>query len=135
MPARNVRIEGGGERVAKETAFARAEREARAERVARFDAVADQRDRFRAKNRYYHEEIERLVRFFVPKGASVLEIGSATRALLAALEPARGVGVDFSPHMVELARPKHPGLEFRLADPPHLDLDAALHYRLIRVGV
>src|SRR5215470_13356068 len=95
-------------------AFVRAERDARAERVARFDALAADRDRFRAKNRYYHDEIERLTRFFVPKGASVLEIGSATGDLLAALEPGRGLGVDFSPRMVELARAKHPQLEFRV---------------------
>src|SRR6266568_2065438 len=119
MPARNLRVD----RPDDETAFARAEREARAERVARFDALAPDRDRFRAKNRYYHGEIERLTRFFVPKGASVLEIGSATGDLLAALEPSRGVGVDFSPRMVEIARAKHPGLEFRVGDAQDLDLD------------
>jgi SAM-dependent methyltransferase len=126
MPAR-LRIDDPA-RSAEETGFVRAEREARAARVARFDALAAERDRFRAKNRYYHQEIEQLTRFFVPKGASVLEIGSATGDLLAALEPARGVGIDFSPRMVDLARAKHPHLEFRVGDAQDLPLDEPFDY-------
>jgi hypothetical protein len=42
----------------------------------------------------------------------VLEIGCGSGDLLAALRPARGVGVDVSPGMVELARSRHPSLEF-----------------------
>jgi len=45
-----------------------------------------------------------------------LEIGCATGELLAAVEPAHGVGVDFSPLMVSEARRRHPHLTFRVAD-------------------
>src|SRR5687768_12015799 len=93
-----------------ETDFARVERERRAERVAALDAMADRRDAFRRKNAYYHQEVERLAKFFIPKGASVLEIGCSTGDLLAALEPSRGVGVDISPRTIDIAREKHPHL-------------------------
>ena len=46
----------------------------------------------------------------------MLEIGAGLGDLLAALEPSVGVGVDVSPRMVELARERHPRLDFRVAD-------------------
>jgi len=36
--------------------------------------------------------------------------------LLAAVKPARGVGLDFSPAMIALARQRHPQLEFQIGD-------------------
>ena len=42
------------------------------------------------RTRAYYRAIERLVRFVVPEGASVLEIGCGTGDLLAALKPASG---------------------------------------------
>ena len=41
-----------------------------------------------------------------------MEVGCAAGDLLAALRPARGVGIDFSKAMVELGRARHPGLTF-----------------------
>ena len=41
--------------------------------IALLDAQASDSDRWKRKNRYYHESIERIVRFHVPPGASVLE--------------------------------------------------------------
>jgi SAM-dependent methyltransferase len=113
---------------ARETAFSRQERAERQARVAKIDAVADERDRFRKKNAYYHDEIERLAKFFIPEGASVLEIGCSTGDLLAALRPKRGVGVDFSPRTVEMARAKHPHLEFRVGEAEDLQLDETFDY-------
>ena len=81
--------------------------------VARFfDAFSADEGTWRARNRTYHRLIERLHRFFVQPGARVLELGSGSGDLLAALEPSRGVGVDVSAGMTELARSRHPKLEF-----------------------
>ncbi|HEY3445904.1 MAG TPA: glycosyltransferase [Myxococcales bacterium] len=107
----------------KETAFARAERERRQTRAAELDELASRRDSFRAKNRYYHEQIAKLARFFIPEGSRVLEVGCSTGDLLASLRPSRGVGVDLSPKHVEIARRKHPDLEFHVADAEALELD------------
>ncbi|MDB4970656.1 MAG: glycosyl transferase, partial [Myxococcales bacterium] len=93
----------------------------RQRRVAEYDRFAAERDRWRAKNGAYYRAIERLVRFVVPAGARVLEIGCGTGDLLAALKPAEGVGVDISARLVDEARRKHPLLDFVVADAETLD--------------
>jgi SAM-dependent methyltransferase len=70
----------------------------------------------RASRRYYHQLLKDHYRFLVPRGASVLEVGCGIGDLLDSVEPVRGVGVDFSAAVVDLARRRHPGLEFRVAD-------------------
>src|SRR5262249_3779565 len=86
-----------------------------------YDRFADERDAWRAKNAAYYRSIERLVKFVVPAGASVLEIGCSTGDLLAALAPADGVGVDIAPRVIERARQKHPRLRFAVSDAEKLD--------------
>jgi SAM-dependent methyltransferase len=80
--------------------------------AAFFDDFASVDDRWRRRNRTYHRLIESVMRFLVPPGARVLEIGSGHGELLAALEPSRGVGIDVSPRMVEEAAQRYPQLEF-----------------------
>src|SRR5947199_6167766 len=62
-----------------------------------------------------------MVRFVVPTGASVLEVGCGTGDLIAALKPKEGVGVDISPRLVDEARRKHPLIDFVVADAETLD--------------
>jgi SAM-dependent methyltransferase len=95
------------------------------------DAQAPESDRWRRKNRYYYEEVERIVRFHIPWGASVLEIGCGTGDLLAALAPSRGVGIDISPKALEIARAKHPGLTFLVGDAEDLPLSEPFDYILL----
>lgn len=90
-----------------------------------FDRLAETRDAWTARNAYYHRSIEELVRFTVREGASVLEVGCGTGNLLAATRPSGGVGVDFSPRMIEVARRNHarePHLTFVEGDAEELDL-------------
>ena len=77
-----------------------------------FDDFSKESQGWRRKNRTYYRLIESIMTFVVPKGASVLEVGSAEGDLLAALEPSRGVGIDISEGMVESGRERHPDLEF-----------------------
>ncbi len=79
---------------------------------------------WRGRNRYFHEEDARCLRFLIAPGLRVLELGCARGDLLARLEPSVGIGIDFSPAMVARAREAHPGLEFRLGnveDPAQID--------------
>ncbi|MFA6149534.1 MAG: bifunctional class I SAM-dependent methyltransferase/glycosyltransferase family 2 protein [bacterium] len=99
--------------------------------LALLDAQAPDSDRWRRKNRYYYEMIRRIVRFHVPPGSSVLEIGCGTGDLLAALEPSRGVGVDISPKAVEIARAKHPALTFLVGDAEDLPVSEPFDYILL----
>lgn len=81
-----------------------------------FDAIAGDYDRWKQRASFYYGLLADLHRELIPPGASVLEIGCGTGTLLAALDPARGVGVDLSPRMVEIAAARHPRLRFVAAD-------------------
>jgi SAM-dependent methyltransferase len=85
------------------------------ELAAFFDAFAEDEQRWRKRNRTYHRLLERVTAFQIPPGASVLEIGSGSGDLLAALGSEDALGVDVSPRMTELARRRHPELDFMCA--------------------
>ncbi|BFU91320.1 MAG: Glycosyl transferase [Nitrospira sp.] len=88
-----------------------------------FDAYADQRIYWEQKARAYYEDQARYFRFLVPEGLHVLEVGSGLGTLLAAVKPARGVGIDLSSEMVKEASRRHPMLEFRVGDVETLELN------------
>ncbi len=77
-----------------------------------FDRLAPQRSHWVRQNSYFYEADHAYMRFLIPAGARVLEIGCGDGQLLAALKPSRGVGVDLSTEMVRIAREKFPALEF-----------------------
>jgi SAM-dependent methyltransferase len=77
---------------------------------------------WRARNPGYHESITGIARFYVPRGARVLEVGCGTGDLLASLDPSQGVGVDLSSAMVKEASQRHPHLEFRHVAAERLEL-------------
>ena len=57
------------------------------------------------------------MRFLIPPGKRVLELGCGRGDLLAALEPSYGVGVDFSPKAIAARRTaRYPQLHFVLGD-------------------
>ena len=72
-----------------------------------FDEIAAAQPEPRRPARGYHRLIEAVHRSIVRPGASVLEIGSGGGDLLAAVEPARGVGIDVSDRHGR-ARPRAP---------------------------
>jgi ubiquinone/menaquinone biosynthesis C-methylase UbiE len=73
--------------------------------------------------RYYNKRLQQIIKFNVPEGASVLELGCGPGDLLASLEPSRGVGIDFCETVVEHARSRHPDLTFLVADAQGFELD------------
>ncbi|MGE3302307.1 MAG: glycosyltransferase [Hyphomonadaceae bacterium] len=81
-----------------------------------FDKLAPQRAEWRARNAYYYHRDLDYFRFLAPEGLDVLEIGCGGGDLLAGLRPRRGVGLDISAGMVEVARRNHPGLTFHARD-------------------
>ncbi|MFC1825540.1 glycosyltransferase [Thermodesulfobacteriota bacterium] len=82
----------------------------------RFDGLAPKRISWKKKNKYYYDDQERYYKFLVPEGRSILEFGCGTGELLNSLRPKKGVGIDFSPEMLKIAKNKYPDLEFREAD-------------------
>ena len=87
----------------------------------RFDALAQTRDKWLDRNRLYYSDQEHYLKFLIPEGKSVLELGCGTGRLLAALKPRRGLGIDISPAMIRQARKQYPGLEFQVGDMENLD--------------
>jgi len=77
-----------------------------------FERLAPEWDRWREKNRYYHDKVGDLIRGMVPPGARVVDIGCGTGDLLSALEPSEGLGLNVADGLTALARRKHPGLRF-----------------------
>lgn len=77
---------------------------------------AGERESWLDKNSSYYADDYRYMKFLVPEGARVLDLGCGTGRLLATLKPSQGVGVDFSPAMIEEARRLHPELTFVLGD-------------------
>src|SRR3954452_9259381 len=67
-------------------------------------------------NAAYRDDDRRFMRFLVPPGKRILELGCGRGELLAALQPAYGVGVDFAPRTIARAREQNPTLKFVLGD-------------------
>ena len=92
-------------------------------RIAHWDGVAARLDGFRNWSGAYHARLREVYRSVVAPKQRVLEIGCGQGDLLAALEPAFGLGVDFSGGMVQRAARRYPHLRFLQADVHRLDLD------------
>ena len=82
---------------------------------------ANERANWIKKNKYFFEEDWRYLRFLVPEGKRVLELGCGTGALLNAVRPSEGVGVDFSERMIECGKAQHPHLLFFCGDAERLE--------------
>jgi len=78
--------------------------------------LAPERNRWIERNAFFYGQDEKYMRFLVPEGLRVLDLGCGTGRMLAALKPARGVGVDISSNMIEIARRDFPSLEFVAGD-------------------
>jgi SAM-dependent methyltransferase len=103
----------------------------KAEKIKYFDSVAQEREKWRKRGAYYHEELEKYLRFIIPSNSSILEIGCGTGELLAALNPGRGLGIDISPRMVEVAGEKFPHLKFETGDLEDLHVEEKFDYVVI----
>jgi SAM-dependent methyltransferase len=85
-------------------------------RIAHWDAMARRKDSWRGMGRWYHRRLAEIYRFHISPSMSVLELGCGRGNLLGALNPARGVGVDFSPEMIRRAEQDYPAIEFIESD-------------------
>ncbi len=109
------------------TAALESRRHARQELQAK---VAPRRDQWIARNRYFYDSIKRLLRFIIEPKSRVLQMRSETGHLLAAVDPSYGVGVEVSPELVDIARKKHPDLNFFCGNPEDADVEGEFDYIL-----
>jgi len=78
--------------------------------------MAEERDDWIDRNRYFHDQDYSYLRFLIPEGMRVLDLGCGTGQLLSALKPAYGVGIDISEKMIEVAKAKYPDCTFYVGD-------------------
>jgi len=87
-----------------------------------YESHHDGIERSRRSHHYYYDCLTRILRVRVPPGERVLDLGCGAGHLLAALEPARGVGIDISAPAIRAARESYGNerlsfLEGDVADP------------------
>ena len=90
------------------------------------ERIAPQREAYLRRASFFHAEDLRYLKFLIPEGLRVLEVGCGTGDVLAALRPSQGVGIDFSPAMIAEATRRHPELDLRVGDAEDDDFVAAL---------
>src|SRR5262249_37149724 len=82
----------------------------------RADESAHDRAKWRRRAGFFHAEDLQFLRFLIPEGARVLEVGCSTGELLGGLRPSFGVGVDLSSIAVAQAGKNFPDLSFHVGD-------------------
>lgn len=81
-----------------------------------FERIAPVWDYWHHKNRFYHRKMTELIRGMVRPRARVLELGSGTGDLLAALEPTAAIGLNVAEALTALAQRKHSELHFETVE-------------------
>lgn len=95
------------------------------------DAISQKRDSYIRRNRYYYKDMIRFLKFNIPEGSRILEIGCGTGFLLNALKPSHGVGIDISEGMIRIAKQTYPQLQFYRMDAENLQLTEKFDYVII----
>lgn len=96
-----------------------------------YNSTAAKRAHWKGRNAYYYAQLEKYLKFIIPEGSSVAEIGCGTGELLNSLKPGRGLGIDFSEEMVRIAREKFPRIEFRIEDAEDLKTEEKFDYLVL----
>jgi ubiquinone/menaquinone biosynthesis C-methylase UbiE len=89
---------------------------------AYFEKIAPQRLKWKKRNSYYNNYLQRHFAFLIPENKRVLEIGCGAGDLLNAVTPSFGLGIDFSPTMLAIASSRFKHLHFMEAVAEELDL-------------
>jgi len=72
-----------------------------------FDEVAKDYDYYKKNNKYYYDNLKKLLKSLIPQNKKVFEVGCGTGDLLATLKPKKGYGMDLSSGMIQLAKSKY----------------------------
>ena len=88
-----------------------------------YNRTASSRQKWKKRNSFYHRSLERYFSFIIPENSRVIEIGCGLGDLLHAVKPGYGVGIDFSPGIIEQARVKYPDLKFLHDDAEEIQLE------------
>jgi len=90
--------------------------------------VACQYDYWKKRNWYYNNDLKKFFSFNVSQRKKILEIGCATGDILNYLKPSYGVGIDYNPKMIEIAKVKYPHLHFIIEKNMEIKLNEKFDY-------
>ena len=96
-----------------------------------FDSIAAEYDGWKKKNWYYYQNLKKLFSEFVPQNSTVLDIGCGTGDILVSLQASKGLGIDPSQVMIQIARSKHGATNMQFEDRDIFDLSDTSEYRYI----
>lgn len=96
-----------------------------------FNETAVSREKWKRRNRFYNRQLERYFSFIIPENSRVLEVGCGLGDLLYAVKPSYGVGIDFAPAIIDLAKQKYPDLHFFVDDVEDLQLNETFDYIIL----
>lgn len=87
--------------------------------------------KWRKKNSYYYQWIEKIHKFAVRPNSRVLQIGCETGELLAGVNPSYGLGIDTDAAKIAVAKERFANLNFQVADPHQFQTDEKFDYVII----
>jgi len=95
------------------------------------NALAINREKWIKKNKYYYKKLIEFLKFNIPEGSKLIEIGSGTGFLLNSLNPSKGVGIDISPEMVRVSKENYPQYDFHLMDVENIAIKEKFDFVII----
>ncbi|MFA4831565.1 MAG: class I SAM-dependent methyltransferase, partial [Patescibacteria group bacterium] len=101
------------------------------EQMKSVDQMAEKRAMYIDRNKYYYGDLTKFLRYNIPAGKSVLEIGCGIGHILDNVKPSRGVGIDISSDMIEIAKNTYPNLEFFVMDAHNIKLEERFDFIVI----
>jgi len=95
------------------------------------DDIASNRDKWIKKNKYYYEKLIEFLKFNIPEGSKVIEIGCGTGYILNSLNPSKGVGIDISSGMVKVSKENFPQFDFYLMDAENITIEDKFDFVIV----
>jgi SAM-dependent methyltransferase len=96
-----------------------------------YNRTATSREKWKKRNWFYHKSLQQYYSHIIAAGSRVIEIGCGPGDLLHAVKPAYGVGIDFSPAIIEMAQQKYPDLHFFVQDAEELHVAETFDYIIL----
>jgi SAM-dependent methyltransferase len=90
-----------------------------------------EREKWIRRNSYYYKCLAMYLKYIIPEGSSIVEIGCGTGYLLEKLNPARGVGIDINPDYIEYSTSHRNSFTYHVMSAEQIMIEETFDYVLI----